>query len=194
VGGIQPCELGVSEVNGPRVGSGDGGVGEREFVEPGTDEVVTSLERPAKEIDVSVYAVGSEKVLAETTTDANGRWCVVLPSGREVGTDLVAEASIAETRYRRALVAEHGQNISVRSEALHRVFASEGSSNGADISSISPAVYLNLETVASSAADLVDPAGWRRGATLQSAPEQLEAQLMEDERFLERLERLGVER
>lgn len=152
------------------------------------------LERPAREVDVAVYTVGSEEALAETTTDANGRWCVVLPMEREVGTELVAEATIAEDRYRRAVVAEHGQNISVRSEALHRILASEPSSEGSEASSISSAVYLNLETVASTAADLVDPAGWQRGATLRSAPERLEAQLMEDERFLERLERFGVER
>lgn len=152
------------------------------------------LERPAKEVDISVYAVGSEEVLAEATTDASGRWCVVLPSGREVGTELVAEATIAEKGYRRAIVAEHGQNISVRSEALHRVLASKDSSNGTDISSLPPAVYLNLETVASTAADLVDPTGWQRGATLASAPERLEAQLMENERFLEQLDRLGIDR
>ena len=139
-------------------------------------------EVPAREVAVSV-ANGGEAL--KTQTDANGRWCVDLDE-RETGMALVATATVDGAELRRPVITREGQIISVRSEAVLQVL----SERVGDRSSVPPAVFLNLEAIASTATDLLQPIDWRGGKSVETVVEKVVARIAEDPRFAETLERL----
>ena len=139
-------------------------------------------EVPAREVAVIVEDGGEP---LETETDANGRWCIDIGE-RETGMDLVATATIDGAELRRPIITREGQIISVRTEAVLQVL----SERVGDLSSVPPAVFLNLEAIASTATDLLQPIDWRGGKSVEAVVEKVVARIAEDPRFSETLERL----
>lgn len=160
----------------PRAGrSGDAGAGGR-------------FERPARDAPVTIYRSGSpETAVAEVETGADGSWCAALPESVELGVALIAKSEWEGVSLRRSLVASRGQIISVRSEALHRALYEQLDAP----TSLSPATYLNLQAIASTAIDLLDPVRRRDGEAPPDLVDRAEGRLREDPRFSERLEALS---
>jgi hypothetical protein len=126
-------------------------------------------------------------MVAEATTDSSGEWCVDLPDETEFGVTLIATSEWDGVPLRRSLVASRGQIISVRSEALHRALIGRVDRP----ESLSSATYLNLQAIASTAIDLLDPVRRREGESPDDLVDRAEGRLREDPRFSERLERLS---
>lgn len=139
-------------------------------------------EVPAREVRVTLSGEGKT---VDTRTDANGRWCLGIGE-RDPGMTLVARAEVDGTPLRRPVITRKGQIISVRSEAVLRVLEQRLG----DLSAVSPAVFLNLEAVASTATDLLDPIDWRDAESIASVVEKVETRIAGDSRFTETLERL----
>ena len=145
-------------------------------------------ELPVRGVDVSVRQRDEEAALVETTTDSKGRWCVDL-SDTSTGMDLVAVARLDSHRLRRPVITRYGTTISVRSEALLQLVEKRTD----DLSTVSPALYLNLESIASTAVDLLDPVEWNSDETVSSAIDKVATHLRADRRIEEKLRRFSGE-
>jgi len=104
----------------------------------------------------------------------------------QLGVERVAVARWEDVELRRSIAAGHGQTISVRSEALHRILEARLDS----LSSLSRAAYMNLQAMASTSVDLIDPVRIRPGESAGELIGRVRDRLLRDSRFRARLEAL----
>lgn len=142
-------------------------------------------EVPARDVSVTIRESGEAVEIATADTDSKGRWCVDV-GDNDLGMSLIARASIGDGELRRPVITKYGQVISLRSESVLRILEAEFE----QLSVISPAAYLNLEAIASTAVDLLDPVEWSEGETSRTALQKVESHLRRDRRFGEKLDAL----
>lgn len=155
-----------------------------------TDTEAPAVERratPAPKIPVRLYRHKQEETLARGRTDAKGRWCLRVDGEIGFGVDLLAEATLEDVRLRRPVITRSGQVISLRTEALVRLLVDRQ----IDLAEVPRPVYLNMEAMAATAVDLIDPVDWRADETLQTGVERAADRLAADERLAKKLQRLG---
>jgi hypothetical protein len=145
-------------------------------------------ERPGLDVPVTLRrGSGSDEVLAETRTDADGDWEASVPAKTPLDGSVIAEATVEGATLRRGVVTEFGNAVTIRSEALGRMLAQRGTSPA----KLPRASYLNLLSMLATAADLTAPVDWSGDETIDQAVERVMEAGSEDERFAERLEALG---
>ncbi|MFW6053817.1 MAG: hypothetical protein ACOC9J_03295 [Persicimonas sp.] len=146
-------------------------------------------EQPVGGVRVFLYRVGpagepSGAPLRQTTTDANGEWCMKLPEGVEFGADLVAQAKAGQTRLRRSVVSEFATDIYSASEALTQLLAQRD----VDFTKISTETYFNMESIAATAIDLLEPVELAETDGVEAAVRKIRDVLEKDERLMEKLQ------
>jgi hypothetical protein len=144
-------------------------------------------ERPAAAASVTLYRVDargqrSGEVLRQTTTDLAGKWCMKLPDGVDYGADLVVEAR-DQARLRRVVVSEFATDIYSTSEALYRLLQR----GEVDFTQLSTEAYFNLESIAASAVDLLDPVELEPTDGVDEAVDKIVAVLEDDPRLTAKL-------
>lgn len=159
-------------------------------------------ELPVPEAIVELFAVGpagerTGEVLAQTTTNAIGQWCLRLPQGVQAGTQMMLQARMGavgadttgagKVRLRRSLAAEFSTDIYSGSEALTQ-FLQE---HRVDFTKIPQATYLNMESIADTRMDLLSPVRLQPGVATQQAVGEILSALRGDERLAQKLEALA---
>lgn len=145
-------------------------------------------ERPARGATIEIYRRDSpDDVLVSTQTNASGDWCVSAPGDAELGVELLARAEASRGRLRRPIVTPLRQIVSVRSEALVRLLEERPRLWGR----LSRAGYLNLQAIASTAVDLLDPVQWQHVESLDVVARRMEETMAADRRLQAELERLS---
>ena len=155
-----------------------------------TDPEAPVVERraiPAPQVPVRLYRHGEETTLASGQTDAKGRWCLRVDADLGFGVDLLAEATVDETPLRRPVITREGQVISLRTEPLLRVLVDRGIA----LAEVPRSVYLNMEAMAATAVDLIEPVDWQPDETLASGIDRTVERLGSEERLAKKLQRLG---
>lgn len=148
-------------------------------------------ELPVSEIDVILTYVDERgepigEVLRETVTDAFGQWCIQMPESAEFGPTLMLIASADKYRLRRPVLHRNDLDIYSQPEALLRLLVEEGFL----ITDLGVDSYINLDVMAQSAVDLLQPVSVRPGAGLESLLARLEYTLRKDRRLMAAFERI----
>ncbi len=137
-------------------------------------------ERPASDVEVRLDRLEtSEQSLVSTRTNASGEWCLSAAEGVELDVELIARAETSRGTLRRSVVTPLRQVISVRSEALTRVLNERSALRAV----MSPASYLNLQAVASTAVDLLEPVQWQSVESLDTIAARMRETIEDDRRF-----------
>jgi hypothetical protein len=136
------------------------------------------------QIDASGAQIGD--VLRTTDTNEQGEWCVGLPEGIEPGTDLMLRASGDAVALRRLAATDITTDIYTGTEAIVRILKARD----VDFHRIPTETYINLEAVADSAVDLLEPVELTDTDDVASMVQKIRDTLVEDERFSEKLESL----
>ncbi len=148
-------------------------------------------EQPVGGVRVFLYRVEptGEPVgapLRQTTTDANGEWCMKLPEGVDFGADLVAQAKAGQTQLRRSVVSEFATDIYSASEALTRLLEQRD----VDFTKIPTETYFNMESIAATAIDLLEPIELADADGVDEAVRKIRDVLEDDERLMEKVRKL----
>lgn len=148
-------------------------------------------EQPVAGANVALYLVGSDgerrgEVLQHTSTDPRGEWCMKLPDGTDFGAQLIAEASREDTVLRRSVVSEFATDIYSTSEALTRLLQARD----VDFTEISDQSYFNLESIAATAVDLLDPVELTGAEQLEPTVEKIGQTLRDDPRLSAKIDQL----
>ncbi|TDP75818.1 hypothetical protein [Bradymonas sediminis] len=149
-------------------------------------------ERTVPEATVHLYKIDARGArtgenIAETTSDYGGNWCIRLPEGVSPGPGLMVEARAADgaTRLRRSVVAPFAGDTFVGTEALTRLLQA----NNVDFLRISTETYINMESIADTRMDLLDPVVLTPQTNVEDAVEQIRSRLATDPRLLEKIEK-----
>lgn len=148
-------------------------------------------ELPVADTRVALY-MGDERgeptgePLTETVSDRAGQWCVRLPDETSFGPRLLLMASNGERRLRRPVLHAADLDLYSQPEALLRLIIEEGLT----LDSLSIATYLNLDVMAQSAVDLLQPVQVEGTSGLESLLARLQKTMSEDPRLSEALEGL----
>lgn len=124
--------------------------------------------------------------LIETVSDRAGQWCVRLPDDAEFGPRLLLVASAGEHRLRRPVLHAADLDLYSQPEALMRLLVEEGLT----LDAISTASYLNLDVMAQSAVDLIEPVQVEGTSGLESLLSRLHKTMADDARLKEAIARL----
>ncbi|MGM0555752.1 MAG: hypothetical protein ACQEVA_05150 [Myxococcota bacterium] len=135
-------------------------------------------------IDTSGQKAGD--VLQETRTNAQGEWCLGLPDGIEPAHDLMLRARGDDTELRRLAISPIATDIYTGTEAIVRILEARR----VDFHRIPKETYLNMESVADTAVDLLEPVELDDGDDVESLVSKLRETLEDDERFTEKLDTL----
>ncbi|TXC69473.1 hypothetical protein FRC91_17940 [Bradymonadales bacterium TMQ1] len=127
--------------------------------------------------------------LIETVSDRAGQWCVRLPDGVAFGPQLLLIASAGDHRLRRPVLHAADLDLYSQPEALMRLLIEEGLT----LDAISTASYLNLDVMAQSAVDLIEPVRVEGTSGLESLLARLHKTMSEDARLKEAIGRLYAE-
>lgn len=143
-------------------------------------------EQPVSGAPVVLYRVGPSgerrgELLRRTETGADGQWCMKLPEGADFGADLFAEATVGEAKLRRSVPSEMSTDIYSASEALTALLVDEN----VDFTEIPTATYFNMESIAATAIDLLEPVELDRGDGVEEAVQKIRQVLEDDERLME---------
>lgn len=148
-------------------------------------------EQPVPEASVELYRVGSAgeqegEVLRQATTDARGEWCMKLPDGVDLGPTLMLSASSDGTRLRRSLVSPVATDVYSTTEALTRLLQERD----VDFTKMPKETYLNIESIADTAVDLLDPVELEPGDNVASVVDKLGESLAKDDRLANKFDSL----
>lgn len=148
-------------------------------------------EQTVPQARVELYRVGpsgerSGEVLREATTDVTGEWCMKLPDGIELGADLMLAAGVGDARLRRSVVSQFSTDLYSASEALTRLLQARR----VDFSAIPDETYLNMEAIADTRVDLLEPVDIEEGEGVEEVVAKIRKVLAGDERLQEKLARL----
>jgi hypothetical protein len=146
-------------------------------------------ERPIRGATIEIRLDRPDDVLVSTQTNASGDWCLSAPGDAEFGVELLVRAETPRGRLRRPIVTPLRQIVSVRSEALVRLLDKRPRLWGR----LSRAGYLNLQAIASTAVDLLDPVQWQHVESLDVVARRMEETMAADRRLQVELERLSGE-
>ncbi|TXD36649.1 hypothetical protein FRC98_12530 [Lujinxingia vulgaris] len=127
--------------------------------------------------------------LIETISDRAGQWCVRLPDGVAFGPQLLLVASAGEHRLRRPVLHANDLDLYSQPEALLRLLIEEGLT----LDALSTPTYLNLDVMAQSAVDLIEPVQVEGTSGLESLLARLHKTMAEDARLKEAIARLYAE-
>lgn len=135
-----------------------------------------------------VDAIGEPVGEAILSTEATvwGEFCFRLPDELEYGPTLMLIAEGGERRLRRPVLHQNDVDIYSQPEALVRLLVEEGF----ELTSLDVDTYLNLDVMAQTAVDLLNPVELRSEAGLESLLARLDRTMREDERLMRALERL----
>lgn len=126
------------------------------------------------------------EVLLETKTTVLGEFCFRLPDDLEYGPTLMVIAESETHRLRRPLLHQNDIDIYSQPEALVRLLVEEGFL----LTDLDVDTYLNLDVMAQTAVDLLNPVTVDTNAGLDSLLARLDRRMREDERLMEALERV----
>lgn len=142
-------------------------------------------ELPVANVRVALYRQEKGEpvgpTLIETRTNVVGAWCMRIPDGAEAGTGLILVATSIDSRLRlRRLFALPGDvDISSFSEAFVELLVEEE----IDLEALPRATFLNMEVLASTAIDLLNPVVIEEGEGLAEAMTKIRKSLRQDPRF-----------
>jgi hypothetical protein len=136
------------------------------------------------QIDASGAQIGD--VLRTTQTNAKGEWCVGLPDGVDTGTDLMLRASSEAATLRRLAASEISTDIYTGTEALVRILEARD----VDFHQIPTETYVNMEAIADSAVDLLDPVELTADDDVPTMVAKIRETVLADERFSDKLSAL----
>lgn len=137
---------------------------------------------------VTLYRVGPSgkkegEVLRSATTDQTGSWCMKLPDGVALGPELMLAASADGTRLRRSLVSPVATDIYSATEALTQLLQE----HNVDFNQMPKANYLNIESIADTAVDLLHPVELAEDDTVKTTVEKLGDALAKDDRLADKI-------
>ena len=141
-------------------------------------------ERPVAGVPVELRHEGAS--LLTTTTTASGRWCLRIPEGIEPGPGLMLVARSGEVELRRLLFHTGDADLHALPEAIVRILDAQA----IDTAAIPNTTFLNLEVLAQTADDLLEPVDLSDAGDLEQAVARLEEVLLRDERLGAMLARL----
>ena len=152
-------------------------------------------EQTVAQTSVALYRVGPSgeqtgDVLRTTETDATGQWCMKLAEGLELGADVMLEASADDVRLRRSLVSQFSTDLYSATEALTRLVQA----HEVDFTKIPDQTYLNMEAIADTRIDLLDPVEVEPADTVESTVAKIRKALAKDDRLMEKIEGLSTRR
>ena len=124
--------------------------------------------------------------LRETTTNIFGQWCIHLPEDVEFGPTLMVIAESDEYRLRRPVLHQNDVDIYSQPEALVQLVIEEGLL----LTRLDVDTYLNLDVMAQTAVDLLQPVTVRSGAGLDSLLARLDTTMRDDPRLMAAVERV----
>lgn len=135
------------------------------------------------QVDARGERVGES--IAETRSDSGGNWCIRLPEGVAPGPGLMVEArgARADARLRRSVVAPFATDTSVGNEALTRLLQA----NKVDFLRVSAETLINMESIADTRMDLLNPVELSDTMTLEDAVVHVQATLATDPRLVEKM-------
>ena len=148
-------------------------------------------EQPVAHVTVELYRIGADgnrsgQILRSTETDSEGRWCMGLPDGVDPGISLMVRASGDRLTLRRILAIRAAGDISTGSEAIIQTLQERS----VDFAEMPLETYLNLEAVADSAVDLLDPVEINDSDRTEDLVERIRQTLRNDRRFRRKLSTL----
>lgn len=114
----------------------------------------------------------------ETTTDALGRFCLVVPEGSELGPTWRLEAEGADITLRRVLLDAVEADVSVQTEAVYRLVT-----DGREPGEVSRHTWRNVGTMSATTLDLTNQLEITPGMSASKAVEEAVQRLREDERI-----------
>lgn len=146
-------------------------------------------EQSVRGATVELYRVDADgdrtgEPLREATTDGSGEYCMKLPEGVDPSSTLMAEARFDDARMRRVVVSQFATDIYSTSEALLRLLRD----HNVDFTELPTETYFNLESMAATAVDLLDPIELDPADGVDEAVAQILKVLEEDERIEETLQ------
>lgn len=148
------------------------------------------VERTIPNTPVYLYQVDARgeragEYIAETRTDSGGNWCIRLPEGVAPAPGLMVEARGAggQARLRRSVVAPFATDTSVGNEALTRLLQA----NQVDFVRTAAETLINMESIADTRMDLLDPVELRPTMTLEQAVARVQETLATDPRLAEKM-------
>lgn len=113
-----------------------------------------------------------DEIWASTRSDAVGRYCLVLPAGREPSTSTILRARAGEASLRRVVTHRQATTISISSEAVTRIILD---------SNLNRQQSINLETMADTALDLLEPTAFE-GENVETAVSRVQKVMLADHR------------
>ena len=148
-------------------------------------------EQPVSGATVELYKIDHDgrktgDVLRETRTNTQGEWCLGLPDGVAPSNELMLRARSEETALRRLAISPIATDIYTGTEAIVRVLEA----SRVDFHRIPKETYLNMESVADTAVDLLEPIELEDDDDVESLVSKLRETLSDDDRFAERLDAL----
>jgi hypothetical protein len=143
------------------------------------------LEGESVVADATVRLVQGDSQRHETTTDALGRFCLVVPVGEELGPAWRIEAVGADITLRRVLLDAVEADVSVQTEAVYRVVT-----DGRRAEDVSPHDWRNMSTMSATVLDLTDPLEITPGMSASTAVDAAVERMRGDGRIEKTLDSL----
>ncbi len=148
-------------------------------------------EQPVADATVELYRIDrtGEQVgdtLQTTETNTDGEWCLGLPDGIEPGHDLMLRARGSDATLRRLAISEISTDLYTGTEAIVRLLQARE----VDFHAIPEPTYLNMESVADTAVDLLEPVSLDAGDDIDALVTEIQTTLTRDARFSKKLESL----
>ena len=148
-------------------------------------------EQPVAGATVELYSIDTAgervgDVLRTTETNEKGEWCVGLPKGVDPGTDLMLRASSEQAELRRLVANDISTDIYTGTEAIIQLLEDRE----IDFHRIPTHAYINMEAIADTAVDLLEPVELADDDNVASMVTRIRDTLADDERFSEKLEAL----
>lgn len=159
-------------------------VGRAEAAPLETERTVANASVHLYRVDSTGARVGEN--IAQTTSDSGGNWCIRLPNDVTPGPGLMVEArgASADTRLRRNLVAPFATDTFAGTEALTRLLQA----NRVDFLHMSTESYLNMESIADTRVDLLNPVDLKEQMNLEDAIDHIQQTLAKDPRLIRKID------
>ncbi len=113
-----------------------------------------------------------------TTTDALGRFCLVVPEDSELGPGWYAEVSGTDLKLRKVLLDAVEADVSIQTEAVYRVVT-----DGRAAEEVTDETWRNVGTMSATTLDLTNRLEITPGMSASAAVAEAEARLRADERI-----------
>ncbi len=126
--------------------------------------------------------------ILKATTDEKGRYCMRLPDGVKVRTDLVVYSGEGDTLIRRNVASRSTNDIFLQPEALYQILLE----HKVDLTKLPRREFGNLYSLTDTIVDVraKPPLKLQEGATIKPSIAQVKKRMLADERFMEKLSTL----